>query len=78
MLTLKGAFAAVIRDSRKELGKTQKEFAYESKISVSALSWIERGMNAPNILTIFNMAKSLKLTPGELVDRVYTLNPKLE
>jgi len=75
---LKEAFGQVIRDARIDADKTQEDLAYESDLSVSAISWIERGTNAPSAYSLFAIAQSLEIAPHELIKRVEKLKPTIE
>jgi len=50
--TLRKQFGKKLRSIRKELGKTQEEFAETLDISVDFLSLVERGLNAPSFESI--------------------------
>lgn len=76
-MNLKQAFGQVIRDARKAAHKTQEDLAHEAQMSVAALSWIERGVNAPNAHSLFLIAKALDLAPHEIVHRVEVLSPDI-
>lgn len=72
-MNLKEAFGHVIREARKAANKTQEDLAHEAQLSVAALSWIERGVNAPNIHSIFLLAHALSMKPHEIVQKVEQL-----
>lgn len=57
-----------IAAARKAAGKTQVETAEKAGIDAVSLSRIERGMAAPNIVTVENIAKALEIPPGKLLD----------
>jgi transcriptional regulator with XRE-family HTH domain len=62
--------AAVLRQLRHERGITQEALAFNSNVTVSALSRIERGRSNPVWTTIVQIADALDITPTELAAAV--------
>jgi transcriptional regulator with XRE-family HTH domain len=65
--TLLDAFAAVVRDRRRELGITQGNLASLAEVDRSYVARIETGKNQPTITVIFALAKGLSLRPQDLL-----------
>lgn len=51
----------IVRDARLYRGLTQKELARELGITQQSISSIESGRNTPNVYTLFQIGKALKL-----------------
>jgi DNA-binding XRE family transcriptional regulator len=69
---LHDAFAAVVRDRRRELGINQGELGELSGVNRSYIAKIETSKNQPTITVIFALAKGLSLTPQELIAETET------
>ena len=67
MLASTQTLASVIRQLRLKRGTTQEELAFDSNVTVSALSRIERGLSSPVFTTLVKLADALEVTPAELV-----------
>jgi transcriptional regulator with XRE-family HTH domain len=67
MLASTQTLASVIRQLRLKRGTTQEELAFDSNVTVSALSRIERGLSSPVFTTLVKLADALDVTPAELV-----------
>lgn len=67
MLASTQTLASVIRQLRLKRGITQEELAFDSNVTVSALSRIERGLSSPVFTTLVKLADALDVTPAELV-----------
>lgn len=61
------AMASALRRLREARDITQEALAYESNITISALSRIERGLSNPSWTTLVQLAQALGVTPAELV-----------
>jgi transcriptional regulator with XRE-family HTH domain len=59
--------AGVLRHLRQERGITQETLAFNSHVTVSALSRIERGRSNPVWTTLVQIAEALDITPAELI-----------
>ncbi len=57
-----------LRDRRLALGLTQHELASLSQVDLANYGKVERGTGNPTILTILQLAASLEVEPGELLD----------
>jgi transcriptional regulator with XRE-family HTH domain len=55
-----------LRNIRTQRGMTQERFAEVLNISVDFLSLMERGISAPSFETLERIAKSLRITVGDL------------
>lgn len=58
---------AAIRRLREERGLSQERLAFEARVTVSALSRIERDLSSPLWRTLLRIADVLEITPSELV-----------
>ena len=66
------AFAAVVRDRRRELGITQGDLAVLAEVDRSFIARIETGKNQPTITVIFALAKGLSLRAQDLLAETET------
>jgi transcriptional regulator with XRE-family HTH domain len=55
---------------RREKGWSQEDMAFESGLHRTYVSGIERGVRNPTILILDKIAKSLGVTPAELLARL--------
>jgi len=65
----------VVKERRLKAGLSQEDLAYEAGLHPCSISFMERGMRAPTIYSIFAIAKALKTKPSNLVSDVSSLNP---
>lgn len=63
----KKTFGEYIRERRKELGMTQKEFSEKLYVTESAVSKWERGMSYPDITLLLDICAVLDVTEHELL-----------
>lgn len=63
----KKTFGEYIRERRKELSMTQKEFAEKLYVTESAVSKWERGMSYPDITLLLDICAALDVTEHELL-----------
>jgi len=70
MLTIEAAFGAVIRELRKQKRFSQEDVAYESGLDRSFISLLETGRQQPSLVTIFQLAKALGVSPAQLITSV--------
>lgn len=70
------AFAAAIRQRRTELGLTQEDVAYQSRVSVRHYQKLEAGGTDPRLTTLYALAKVLKTTAQRILDKAEELNPR--
>jgi len=66
-LTIEEAFGEVIRDLRKSNTMSQEKLAELSKLDRSFISQIECGRKQPSLITIYQLAKSFKLSASKLL-----------
>jgi len=69
-LTIEAAFGAVIKELRKQQKISQEYVAYESGLDRSFISLLETGRQQPSLVTIFQLAKALGVTPAQLITSV--------
>lgn len=58
-----------VRAARKEMGWSQEDLAFETEIDRTYISGIERGVRNPSLDMIVKLAKTLRVTPSELLRR---------
>jgi transcriptional regulator with XRE-family HTH domain len=58
--------ALLLKRLREDRGLTQEQLAFDTGLSASALSRIERGLNNPAWTTVVQIAKALDVTVTEL------------
>ena len=64
------AFGLVLRDLRRERSLSQEALALESQLDRTFISLLERGLRQPSLTTIFQLARTLGLSPEDLVAMV--------
>lgn len=72
-MALESAFGQTIRQLRKERGFSQEKLAFESNLDRSFISQLECGIKQPSLITIFQLAKALKISPSIIIKNVETL-----
>lgn len=60
----------VIKGLRKEKGIIQVDLALNSKLNRTYTGELERNEKAPSLLTIFDLAMGLGITPDQLVKEI--------
>ncbi len=63
-----GRKPSIVREVRKRLRLTQRQFAELTGVSVDCIGKIERGVVAPSMQTLAKIALALKMSVGELID----------
>jgi transcriptional regulator with XRE-family HTH domain len=58
-----------VRAARKEMGWSQEDLAFETEIDRTYISGIERGVRNPSLDMIVKLAKTLKMSPSQLLER---------
>lgn len=58
--------ALLLKRLREDRGLTQEQLAFDTGLSASALSRIERGLNNPAWTTVVQIAKALDVSVTEL------------
>lgn len=56
-----------VRDARERRGLTQLELAVRAGITPSTLSRIENGHQMPNLVTVFQLARTLGVSVEEMI-----------
>lgn len=69
-MTIEAAFGEVIRELRKLKRLSQEDVAYESGLDRSFISLLETGRQQPSLVTIFQLAKALEVSPAQLLTSV--------
>lgn len=69
-MTIEAAFGEVIRELRKQKRLSQEDVAYESGLDRSFISLLETGRQQPSLVTIFQLAKALGVSPAQLLTSV--------
>jgi len=69
-LTIEEAFGKVIRTLRKANKITQEKLAEVSNLDRSFISLLECGHKQPSLITIFQLAKALKLSASKIISLV--------
>ena len=64
------SFGQVLQQLRQERGLSQEELAFESGYHRTYISLLERGKKSPSLQTIFQLAKTLKVEPSDIVERI--------
>jgi transcriptional regulator with XRE-family HTH domain len=64
------AFGEVIRSLRHRAGLSQEELSFRCNRHRTYVSLIERGKNAPSIVTLWLLAEALEVPPSELIGLV--------
>lgn len=69
-MTPQRVFGQVLQEIRQKRGLSQEQLGFESGYHRTYISLIERGQKSPSLNTIFQLAKTLKITPSNLLRRV--------
>jgi transcriptional regulator with XRE-family HTH domain len=56
-----------VRQFRQAIGLTQEELAEQSGFSQQYISGLERGQRNPTVVSLFELAQALKVTPIDLL-----------
>lgn len=64
------AFGGVIRDLRNEAGLTQEQLGFEADLRRTFISTLELGQQQPTLMTIFKLAKALKVPASKIIGLV--------
>ncbi|MFZ6013405.1 MAG: helix-turn-helix domain-containing protein [Bacteroidota bacterium] len=71
--SVKTILGKVIRQVREEKGVTQERLAELAEVDRTYIYRIESGKRSPSVDIIFRLADALKISPGNLLDRVNRL-----
>lgn len=66
-------FGKVLRELRESNQLSQEKLAEYCELDRTYISMLERGLRQPTITTIFKLAKALKITPSQLIEKVEVL-----
>ena len=69
-MSIESAFGEVIRGLRKEIGRSQEDIAFDSALDRSFISQLETGRQQPSLVTIFQLAKALGVSPSQIISSV--------
>jgi transcriptional regulator with XRE-family HTH domain len=69
-LTIEEAFGQVIRELRKANHFSQEKLADMSSLDRSFISLLESGKKQPSLITIFQLAKALGISPSKILANV--------
>jgi len=72
-MTLEAAFGHVIKKIRTEKGLTQDALSVASNLDRSFISQLECGVKQPSLITIFQLAKALQVSPAHIIEAVEAL-----
>lgn len=67
---LTDAFGALLVQMRREAGLSQDQLAALSGVDRTAISKLERGVNAPSLRTVIQLAGGLGREPADLMPRL--------
>ncbi len=67
---LERLFGQILQEIRQQRGLSQEELGFESGYHRTYISLLERGQKNPSLKTIFQLAKALKITPTEIIQRI--------
>ena len=59
--------ATNVRRLRQQRGMTQEELAFEAKIDLTYMGWIERGKRNPSLLVMARIAEALSVPLPKLL-----------
>lgn len=69
-MSIEAAFGEVIRELRKRKKYSQENVAFESGLDRSYISLLETGRQQPSLVTIFQLAKALGVSPAQIITSV--------
>ena len=69
-MAIESAFGEVIRELRKKIGRSQEDIAFDSGLDRSFISLLETGRQQPSLITIFQLAKALEVSPSRILSLV--------
>lgn len=72
-MTLEAAFGNVVKQLRSEKGLSQEKLSFESGLDRSYISQLECGLRQPSLVTIFQLAKALQISPSHIIESVESL-----
>lgn len=66
-MDIKKAIGMTLRRIRVKNGLSQEDVAFETDVSRSYISDLERGVKEPSLSIIFRLCKILKIRPSEFI-----------
>jgi len=63
-------FGTAVRQRREVLGLSQEELAFQAGLHRTYISLIERGLRSASIETIAKLAKALRTTSSQLLEKI--------
>ncbi|SME72880.1 transcriptional repressor DicA [Bacillus cereus] len=69
-MKIEQAFGIVLNRHRTNLQLSQEELAFQSGLDRTYISLLERGKRKPTINTLFSLARTLRVTPSQLINEV--------
>lgn len=72
-MKIQAIFGKVLRQLREEKGLTQEKLAELAEIDRTYIYRLETGKRSPSIDVVFRLADGLKISPGNLLDKVNRL-----
>lgn len=69
-MTIEEAFGRAIRELRKASHLSQEKLADMSTLDRSFISLLENGKKQPSLITIFQLAKALNISPSKILANV--------
>ncbi|XID95027.1 helix-turn-helix domain-containing protein [Paenibacillaceae bacterium WGS1546] len=64
------AFGKTIKKRRQNLKITQEELAYRAELDRTFISYVENAHKLPSLISVFQFAKGLDLSPSDLIAEV--------
>ena len=68
-MEIEEAFGAILFEERKKRKLTHEKLSELSGLEVNTISFHERGLNTPNLKSVFKLAKALNVDPEYLITR---------
>jgi transcriptional regulator with XRE-family HTH domain len=65
---IRRAFGKVLKRLRLQRGMTQEELAEEADATTNYISLLERGLEGPSLIRLFDLASALRVKPQLLVE----------
>ncbi|PKN33213.1 MAG: XRE family transcriptional regulator [Deltaproteobacteria bacterium HGW-Deltaproteobacteria-19] len=66
-LTIEDAFGQTVKELRRVHKMSQETLAEKSNLDRSFISLLECGKKQPSLVTIFQLAKALKVSPSKII-----------
>ena len=72
-MRLEHAFGQILRGYREKIKMTQEELALECGLDRTFMSALERGIRQPSLKSLFKIARTLNVSPSQIVSDVERL-----